>query len=267
VTATYPEFADLAGRLGDHDAVLDGEVIGVDTRGLPSFGLLQQRMRLSKPAEVARAAKGVPVKFMLFDVLELDGEDVTGDTYDVRRRMLESTVASQGDVLVPPVFDGSVAEGLDRARELHLEGVMVKDRSADYSAGRRSTAWRKVKLHRTQEVVVAGWRPGNGRRADTLGSLLLGIPTADGLHYVGRVGTGFDDRALDELARLAKKQARATSALIDVPGPDARDAHWMSPTLVGEVEFAEWTRDDRLRQPSWRGLRPDKSPDEIVRES
>jgi len=180
--------------------------------------------------------------------------------------MLEDTVHSEGDVLVPPIFDGTVAEGLDRARELHLEGIMVKDRSAPYRVGRRSEAWRKVKLHRTQEVVVAGWRPGNGRRAGTVGSLLLGIPGEGGLQYVGRVGTGFNDRALDELSKLAKKQERKTSALIDVPRADASDAHWLTPSLVGEVEFAEWTRDGRLRQPSWRGLRPDKSPNEIVRE-
>jgi bifunctional non-homologous end joining protein LigD len=272
ITTTYPEFAELASRLDGHDAVLDGEVIGVNKRGLPDFGLLQQRMRLTKPADVARAAKGVPVKFMLFDVLELDGDDVTGETYDERRRMLEELVHSEAgpsdkqSVLVPPVFDGTVAEGLDRARELHLEGVMVKDRSAHYTPGRRSEAWLKVKLHRTQEVVVAGWRPGNGRRADTVGSLLLGIPGSDGLEYVGRVGTGFDERALTELSQLARRGARKTSPLVDVPRADARDAHWMSPTLVGEVEFAEWTRDGRLRQPSWRGLRPDKSPAEIVRE-
>jgi bifunctional non-homologous end joining protein LigD len=267
ITTTYPEFGDLAERLDGHDAVLDGEVIGVNKRGLPDFGLLQQRMRLTKPGDVARVAPSVPVKFMLFDVLELDGADVTGESYDERRRMLEDTVRSEDDILVPPEFDGTVAEGLDRARELRLEGVMVKDRAAPYRVGKRSEAWLKVKLHQTQEVVVAGWRPGNGRRAGGVGSLLLGIPDKDGLHYVGRVGTGFDDRSLDELAALAKKQARKTSPLVDVPGADARDAHWMSPTLVGEVEFAEWTRDGRLRQPSWRGLRPDKSPAEVVRES
>jgi bifunctional non-homologous end joining protein LigD len=266
ITTTYPEFAALAERLEGHDTVLDGEVIGVDKRGLPDFGLLQQRMRLTKPADVARAAKGVPVKFMLFDLLELDGADVTDESYAERRRMLEETVRSQGEVLVPPEFDGTVAEGLDRARELRLEGVMVKDRTGGYRVGKRSEAWIKVKLHRTQEVVVAGWRPGNGRRAGSLGSLLLGIPGDGGLQYVGRVGTGFTDRTLDELTAIAKKQARKTSPLVDVPRADASDAHWISPTLVGEVEFAEWTKDGRLRQPSWRGLRPDKSPEEIVRE-
>ncbi|AYG03989.1 ATP-dependent DNA ligase [Gryllotalpicola protaetiae] len=267
ITTTYPEFGSLAERTGGHDAVLDGEVIGVDKRGIPDFGLLQQRMRLTKPADVARVAKGVPVKFMLFDVLELDGRDVTDESYDERRRMLEESVHSKGDILVPPAFDGTVAEGLARARELRLEGVMVKNPTAPYRPGKRSEAWIKVKLHRTQEVVVAGWRPGNGRRAGSVGSLLLGIPAKDGLHYVGRVGTGFNDRALDELSALAKKQARKTTPLVDVPRADASDAHWMSPTLVGEVEFAEWTRDGRLRQPSWRGLRPDKAPSDVVRES
>ncbi|GAA4164005.1 ATP-dependent DNA ligase [Gryllotalpicola daejeonensis] len=267
ITTTYPEFADLADRLGGHDAVLDGEVIGVNKRGLPDFGLLQQRMRLTKPGDVERVRKGVPVKFMLFDVLELDGEDVTGESYDERRRMLEDTVRSEGDILVPPEFDGSVSEALDRARELRLEGIMVKDREAPYRVGKRSEAWIKVKLHRTQEVVIAGWRPGNGRRSGTVGSLLLGIPGKGGLAYVGRVGTGFNDRTLSELSELAAKRERKTPALVDVPRADARDAHWLKPDLVGEVEFAEWTRDGRLRQPSWRGLRPDKAPEEIVRES
>jgi len=267
ITTTYPEFAELGERTGGHDVVLDGEVIGVNKRGLPDFGLLQQRMRLTKPGDVERVRKGVPVRFMLFDVLEFDGEDVTGETYEDRRRMLENAVRSEGDILVPPEFDGTVAEGLDRARELRLEGVMVKDRSAQYRVGKRSEAWIKVKLHRTQEVVVAGWRPGNGRRAGTVGSLLLGIPGKDGLAYVGRVGTGFNDRTLSELSELAAKRERKTPALVDVPRADASDAHWLRPDLVGEVEFAEWTRDGRLRQPSWRGLRPDKSPEEVVRES
>jgi len=267
ITATYPEFADLAPRVPGHDVVLDGEVIAIDEDGVPSFSLLQQRMRLTKPAEVARARKRVPVRYMLFDLLELDGEDVTRRPFDERRRMLEEAVHPTEDVQVPPPFDGTVAQGMRRAKELRLEGVVVKDRTARYAVGRRSPAWLKIKLHRTQEVVVAGWRPGAGRRADMIGSLLLGIPGEDGLHYVGRVGTGFDDAALDELGRLAAKRARESSPLVDVPRADAKDARWMSPTLVGEVEFAEWTKDGRLRQPSWRGLRPDKSPDEIVRES
>ncbi|MCU1557295.1 MAG: ATP-dependent ligase, partial [Microbacteriaceae bacterium] len=126
-----------------------------------------------------------------------------------------------------------------------------------------SRAWIKIKHHRTQEVVIGGWRTGNGRRSDSVGSLLMGIPDGGGLRYVGRVGTGFGDRELDELRTVLARRARATSPLIDVPAADARDAHWVTADLVGEVEFAEWTSTRRLRQPSWRGWRPDKSPADV----
>ena len=267
ITATYPEFADLAGTTGGRDAVLDGEVIAVDRRGYPSFGMLQQRMRLTREADVRRAMESVPVRFMLFDLLEIDGRSIVAEPYRERRRRLEDLIHPTDDVLVPPVFDGTPREGLDRAAELHLEGVVVKDPDAPYSPGRRSAAWTKVKLHRTQEVVVAGWRPGNGSRAGGIGSLLLGVPHEDGLHYVGRVGTGFDQAALEELGHLARRLARKTSPLVDVPPADARDVHWMTPELVGEVQYAERTGDGRLRQPSWRGLRPDKAPEQVTVEA
>jgi len=259
ITPTYPEFADLADRLGGRDAILDGEIVALDPSGYPSFGLLQQRTRLTDPRRVRAAMREVPVRFMLFDVLAVDGENVMDAPYRERRRLLEALVRQDDAVLVPPEFDGTIAEGLERAAELRLEGVVVKDRDATYAPGRRSAAWTKLKLHRTQEVVVAGWRPGKGARAGGIGSLLLGVPEDGRLRYAGRVGTGFDAAALAELARLAKPLARKTSPLVDVPSADARDAHWLRPQIVGEVEFSERTRDGRLRHPSWRGLRPDKA--------
>jgi bifunctional non-homologous end joining protein LigD len=115
--------------------------------------------------------------------------------------------------------------------------------------------------------VIGGWRPGQGRRASQIGSLLLGVPDATGeLHYVGRVGTGFSDRDLDAITARLARLTRKTSPFSDVPAADARDAVWVTPSLVGEVSFAEWTSTDRLRQPSWRGFRPDKSPADVVRE-
>jgi bifunctional non-homologous end joining protein LigD len=114
---------------------------------------------------------------------------------------------------------------------------------------------------------VGGWRPGNGHRATTIGSLLLGIPSDDGLHYVGRVGTGFDGRQLEEVADRLAARERQTTPFEDVPAAEARDARWITPDLVGEVEFAEWTPTGKLRQPSWRGWRVDKSPADVSRES
>jgi bifunctional non-homologous end joining protein LigD len=270
LTASYPEFVVLAERLtGNVDAVLDGEIVAVDARGRPDFGLLQTRMKLTRPRDVERARDRAPVRLLLFDALEIDGRSLIRDTYDERRAALEHAVEGAEDktVDVPPAFAGSLDEAMTFAAKLRLEGVVAKRRDSTYSVGRRSRAWVKLKHHATQEVVIAGWRPGAGRRADGVGSLLMGIPSDDGLRYVGRVGTGFSDRDLDELLPIFEREARKTSPLVDVPKADARDAHWITPRRVGEVEFAEWTSTGRLRQPSWRGWRPDKDAADVVRES
>jgi len=137
-----------------------------------------------------------------------------------------------------------------------------------YRPGRRADTWLKVKNLRTQEVVIGGWKPGEGRREGTIGSLLLGIPGDDGLRYAGKVGTGFTQSSLRELQRLlGPLEAETTPFAGTIPTADARQAHWVAPEVVGEVRFAEWTRDGRLRHPAWRGLRPDKSPSDVVRES
>ncbi|TFB52037.1 ATP-dependent DNA ligase [Cryobacterium tagatosivorans] len=267
VTAAYPEIVDglISGVRAD-SAVLDGEVVAPGRGGRPDFGLLQARMGLSAPRDVRAARAGTPVHFMAFDLLELDGEPLTGHSYLERRRALESTVTGSATVQVPPAFDGDFTAAFRSSLELGLEGVIAKQREGDYLAGRRTRTWLKIKHHRSQEVVVGGWRPGNGRRSDSIGALLLGIPDGESLRYVGRVGTGFRDRDLaDALSRLTPL-ARKTSPFADVPSIDARGATWVRPVLVGEVEFAEWTSSGRLRQPSWRGWRPDKSPADVVRE-
>lgn len=267
LTPAYPELQVLAERVdSDGGAVLDGEIVAVDEKGRPDFGLLQTRMGLTRPRDVARAARGAPVKLLLFDVMRAEGRSLVKDEYDDRREVLERIVESGGAVDVPPAFDGDLEAAVATSKRLRLEGVVAKRRDATYSAGRRSRAWIKMKHHQTQEVVIAGWRPGAGRRADGVGSLLMGVPGDDGLQYVGRVGTGFTDRELDELLPSLRAAERKTSPLVGVPAVDARDAHWVTPSRVGEVSIAEWTSTGRLRQPSWRGWRPDKSPDDVVRE-
>jgi len=267
LTPAYPELQVLAERVdSDGGAVLDGEIVAVDEKGRPDFGLLQTRMGLTRARDVARVAKGAPVKLLLFDVMRAEGRSLVKDEYDDRREVLERIVESGGPIDVPPAFDGDLEAAVTTSKRLRLEGVVAKRRDATYSAGRRSRAWIKMKHQQTQEVVIAGWRPGAGRRADGVGSLLMGVPGDDGLHYVGRVGTGFSDRELDELLPTLRAAARKTSPLVGVPAADARDANWITPSRVGEVSIAEWTSTGRLRQPSWRGWRPDKSPDDVVRE-
>ncbi|MDM4762611.1 ATP-dependent DNA ligase [Galbitalea sp. SE-J8] len=262
LTATFPELSDLL-RAVTVDVVLDGEIVALDRSGRPDFGRLQQRAGLTRAADVERARREVAVQYLVFDILERDGEPLGQRPWRERRRILEQTVRSTGAVQVPPVFDGALDAAVTSSRGLGLEGLVAKRRSGAYAAGRRSRDWIKIKHNRTQEVVVAGWRPGNGSRAGRIGSLLVGVPEGDGIRYVGRVGTGFRERDLDEMLARFERMSRATSPLDGVPSADARDAHWVRPELVGEVEFAEWTSGGRLRQPRWRGWRIDKAPAEV----
>ncbi|MDO7881649.1 ATP-dependent DNA ligase [Antiquaquibacter soli] len=266
VTATYPELQALPGMLRT-DAVLDGEVIALNAAGRPDFGVLQKRMKLAKPKDVEPAMATTPVQFMVFDLLELDGESLVQRPWSERRERLEAALSPGGAIQLPPVFDGDARAAVATSRQLGLEGVMAKRRASAYLAGKRASSWIKIKHHLSQEVVIGGWRPGSGTRAHQVGSLLMGVPGTDGLEYVGRVGTGFSDRMLAELGTRLRRLERKTSPFVEVPGPDASDAHWVTPSIVGEVEFSEWTPTGKLRHPSWRGLRPDKDPEDVHRES
>ncbi|GAA2949811.1 hypothetical protein GCM10010458_39570 [Microbacterium luteolum] len=268
ITARYPELtADGAPFLPASDAVVDGEIVAFDAHGRPSFSLLQNRMHLTRPREIEREVVRTPIVYMLFDLLRLDGHDLTSMPLHQRRTLLEDLVADlDAPVQVPPVFD-DVDAALAASEQFGLEGVVAKDPASRYRPGLRSPAWLKLKHTRMQEAVIVGIRPGKGDRESTLGSLLLAVPgpsPARELRYVGRVGTGFTERILrDLLARL--EPLRVPSAPLDgVPALDASDALWVRPELVGEVEFANWTPDGVLRHARWRGLRPDKTPDEIV---
>ncbi|UUE19489.1 non-homologous end-joining DNA ligase [Microbacterium sp. J1-1] len=272
ITTRYPELtADGAPFLPVADAIVDGEIVAFDGRGRPSFSLLQNRMHLTRPREIEREVVRTPIVYMLFDLLRLDGHDLTGMPLRERRILLEDVVAGlDAPIQIPPVFD-DVEAALAASAEFGLEGVVVKDPRSRYRPGQRSPSWLKLKHTRMQEAVIVGIRPGKGDRESTLGSLLLAVPDRSGvrsgsapLRYVGRVGTGFTDRILrDLLARLDPLRSE-TAPLDGVPAPDASDALWVRPELVGEVEFANWTPDGVLRHARWRGLRPDKEPDDIV---
>ncbi|WP_434995509.1 ATP-dependent DNA ligase [Arthrobacter sp. Ld5] len=265
-TATYPELGDLAEHLNADSAVLDGEIVALNARGRPDFGLLQTRMKLTHRAEIEAGQDATPVRLMLFDLLELDGNDLTGLEYRQRRELLGKAVddAEDGHVQVPAALDATLREAVEASRQLALEGIMAKRLTSDYQPGARSASWVKIKHLRTQEVVVVGWRPGRGGRAAKVGSLLVAVPDGVDLRYVGRVGSGLSERDLAEVGARLKKLARKTAPLGDVPDADASDAHWVRPALVGEVQYSEHTGSGRLRHPVWRGWRPDKSPSDVV---
>lgn len=258
-TDRYPDLIADLNSLPVEDAVLDGEIVVLDAGGAPSFGLLQPRINLTRPAEVAKAAQAAPAQLMLFDLLSLNGQSLLTQPYEARRELLESLAAQDGEsrVHVPAVFDGDLAAALEASLAFRLEGVVAKRRGSSYEPGRRAQTWLKIKHRKAQAVVVGGWRPGQGNRQGTVGALLLGIPGEDGLAYVGRVGSGFTDAGLVEAQRLLDPLASTTNPLQGVPRDDARDAHWVRPELVGEVYYTELTGPGRLRSPVWRGWRPD----------
>ncbi len=266
VTAGYPELAEVGALLGSHSAILDGEIVAYD-RGRPSFEALQARMHV-RGAKVKQLAAEVPVTLLLFDIMHFDGKATTGLTYTQRRSVLEGLELAGSHVVTPSAFPNEPTTVLASSRAQGLEGVVAKAVDSIYLPGRRSPSWIKVKHEHTQEVIIGGWKPGEGGRAGRIGSLLLGIHNDAGeLVYVGHVGTGFSDRALVELGTRLKPLRRKTPPFSDeVPRLHARDAVWVTPSLVGEVSYSEFTRDLRLRHPSWRGLRPDKSPAEVRRE-
>lgn len=270
VTVSWPELAGLADALPVTTALLDGELIAADDLGRPSFSRLQQRMHLTNLAEARRRSALVPVSYMVFDLLHLDGHDLTGLPLVDRRRLLDGVVEPGPAWRCSPLHDDGEAL-LAAADEQGLEGVVAKRLDSTYQPGTRTRLWRKVKVRRRQEMVVGGWLPGEGTRSGRLGALLVGYHAAAGdglpLRFAGRVGTGFTEA---ELARLATQlELLASEACpFDPPPPRAdvtRGARWVRPELVAELAFAEWTDDGRLRHPSYLGLRTDKPAREVTR--
>jgi len=252
VTREYPQLQALAADLAEHHVVLDGEVGALDESGVPRFEEMQNRARSTR------------VEFWAFDVLSLDGRSLLRAKYSDRRRILEA-LADGGGLTVPELLPGDGPEALEYAREHRWEGVVAKRKDSTYQPGRRSQSWVKDKLWLTQEVIIGGWRAGEGGRTSGIGALLVGVPDDDGLHFAGRVGTGFSEKDLAHLKKiLAPLHTDESPFTKRLSGPDAKGVTFVRPELVGEVRYSERTSDGRLRQPSWRGLRPDKTPDGVV---
>ena len=271
VTVSWPELAGLPDALPASAVLLDGELVATDEEGRPSFGRLQQRMHISSAVEAARRANEVPVSYVVFDVLHLDGHDLMGLPLSDRRRLLGQVVDPAPRWRPSPVHDDGPAL-LQAATAQGLEGVVAKLADSHYEPGGRVRTWRKVKLRRHQEVVVGGWLPGEGTRSGRIGALLVGVHDRAGdggpLRYAGRVGTGFTEA---ELRRLAEQAAPLTTeeCPFDPPPPRldlARGATWLRPELVAEVAYGEWTGDHRLRHPSYLGLRFDKDAGQVTRD-
>jgi bifunctional non-homologous end joining protein LigD len=261
ITFKYPELHPLAGL----NAVVDGEIVALDDKGRPSFERLQGRMHLSTDAGVRQRMNELPVRFMAFDLIWHDGRDLSDLPYTERRAALEA-VDLNGDYWQTPGWrrgDGSAL--LKAARDQALEGVMAKRLESPYCPGKRTKHWLKIKVKQNQEFVVGGWQPGEGRRENTIGSLLLGYFDDGAFRYAGKVGTGFKERDLTMLVKELKPRRRTTSPFAPPPSPP-RGVIFAEPELVAEIEFTEWTREGILRNPAYKGLRDDKQPEAVMRE-
>jgi bifunctional non-homologous end joining protein LigD len=266
ITARYPEVREMGLAIGSHELVLDGEVIAVDKSGRPSFELLQGRIGLNSEADIKRKMKEIPVGYVIFDLLYLDGHSTMPLPYAERRRLLEALKLKGRFWQTPPSTAGDGTATLATSQQLGFEGVMAKRLDSTYQPGKRSDAWLKIKNHQGQELVIGGWLPGSGAREGRIGALLVGYYDGPKLVYAGKVGTGFTEKMLERLQSLLEPLRRGGPPF-DAGTKPPKGAIFVEPRLVGEFAFAEWTRSGQLRQPSFKGLREDKDPLTVARES
>ncbi len=260
VTAAWPELSDPP--LGDRDLLVDGEVIALNDRGIPDFRVLQHRMHLRNAQEVARLMASVPATLMVFDLLRLDGEDLADRPLEERRALLEELPLAESRWQVPAAYDDG--EMLVQAtRQQGLEGVVSKRRGSRYRFDTRSDDWRKLAHRHRGSFVIGGWRPQVGT-SDRLAALLVGEQTPEGLRYRGRVGSGIGGATSTRLAALLEPHATDASPFADeVPRVDAEGTFWVEPRIVVDID-THGLGYERLRQPSFQGVRDDLSPEDLA---
>jgi bifunctional non-homologous end joining protein LigD len=265
----FPVIADSIAKLDVQDAIIDGEIVALDEKGRSSFQLLQGfDMGQERP----------PVFFYAFDLLRLNGKDLRDFAIEERKAKLEELLKQPaGAIRYSISFIRDIEELLERARSLGLEGLIAKRSGSRYEAGKRTGAWIKIKLYQEQEFVIGGYTEPEGPRK-YFGALLVGFYEGKSFKFAGRVGTGFSEKLLRSLFDDLQKIRFENCPFNNLPAPgrnrwdqgltatEMKRCRWVKPTMVCQVKFTEWTRDDRLRQPVFLGLREDKSAIEVVRE-
>ena len=271
LSADYPEVVRALQKLRCRDAVLDGEIVALDSTGRSHFQLLQRR---------EAAGDRPPIVFYLFDLLQLNGQSLLDAPIEDRRARLERLARRwpRDVVRLSPVFNLSPATVLAEVRKKGLEGIVAKAAGSRYEAGQRSGAWLKCRVTNEQEFVIGGFTPPRNSRTG-FGAILVGCYAGKDFIYAGKVGTGFDRALLMSLLKEFEKRRIATCPFANLPLPRQprfgtgmtagamKPITWVKPALVCQVRFAEWTHDGLLRQPVFLGLRRDKSAREVVRES
>jgi bifunctional non-homologous end joining protein LigD len=267
VTDAYPELHMIHELVNQVNAVIDGEIVAFDGEGRPSFETLQQRMNLKNEREIKRMSKVIPVTLVAFDLLWLDGQELTGLSLEERRELLEGVVERDERLEVVTHVEGEGKAFVEAARKLRLEGVVAKKKGSKYEPGRRTPNWKKIKLTNTQDCVILGWTKGEGSRNQTFGALLVGAIVDGETKWIGQVGTGFTQKMQDVVLEQLQPLVRKTPAIDDKELRAVKGATYVEPKLVCEVEYLEITKStNKMRAPSFKGLRPDKGPDETVLE-
>jgi bifunctional non-homologous end joining protein LigD len=268
MTAAYPELHGLHDRLVALDAIVDGEIVAFQ-EGRPSFEKLQSRINLQNQQDIKRAVKAIPVSYIAFDLIYLDGKSLVQEPVESRKELLEKVVVPSATVQVSSAVARDGVALADAARRQNLEGIVAKKLGSPYRPGKRTREWLKVKVTFEADVVIGGWSAGEGARSDSFGALLAGAYTDEGLRFVGAVGTGYSQQRLDELVALLGACATDECPFLEDPGTlvrsafgkALRNARWTEPLLVATVEFRELTSQGRLRAPSFKGIRTDADPE------
>jgi bifunctional non-homologous end joining protein LigD len=261
VTSSFPELSTLAGPGMPDDLLLDGEVVALEA-GMPSFSALAERMHVGNDRRARRLAVSRPVTFMAFDLLRLGGVDLTARPLGQRRAALEATGLAGPHAQVPPTYEDGLA--LQAATlEQGLEGVVSKRLASRYTPGRRSPDWLKFPHRALRSVVIGGWRLETDS-ATRLGAVLVGHPAPGGLAYLGRVGSGLAGREQERvLVALRGLETDSPPFAGPVPPLDAQGTRWVRPEVVVDVQSLGLSAQGRLRQPAYRGLRPELSADDV----
>jgi bifunctional non-homologous end joining protein LigD len=264
ISVAWPELQAL--RSLGRDALLDGEIVSLGD-GVPSFGALADRMHLRDVAKVARLAEKNPVTLLAFDLLRVDGDDLLRQPLRARREALLALGLEQAEVAVAVQVPAAYADGpalLEAAEAQGLEGIVSKRWTSAYHPGRRSRDWLKFPIRPTASYLVGGFRfeTDSDHR---LGAVLVGEPTADGLVFRGRVGAGIAGKAGQRLGDLLRPLARATSPFAaELPRVDAAGTIWVEPEVIVDVQYLAITKDGRLRQPAYRGVRTDLDVTDLI---
>lgn len=275
ITIQYPELELLKKHLSN-DVILDGEIVALDSTGRPSFELLQSRMGLASHETIKDKMKQVPVTYIIFDLLRIEHEALLHETFLDRRSKLDKLNLSGPFWQTSNYRIGNGFEFLTASRKLGLEGIIAKRLCSLYLPGKRNGDWLKIKNQMRQELVIGGWVPGKGNRSGRIGALLVGYydtprneifsgnTKTQNFIYSGKVGTGFTATELDKLTNLLTdlKSTNPFSNMVPV-----KDAIFVEPKLVAEFEFTEWTTNNTLRHPSYKGLRYDKDPLTVIKET